>query len=115
MKKADAAKRKEQINIEKCKLEKLFEEIPENKYVLATRLIEKAAFMHVILQELQEYINEHGVKEKYKNGANQSGYKDSVEAKMYTNMIKNYTTIIKQLNDMLPAGVAPKDDGFDDF
>lgn len=113
--KKDATARKKMIEKEIEKLEELFSKIPSKKTVLAKRLIEKAAFMHITLEELQEYINEHGVKEKYKNGANQSGYKDSVEAKTYTNMIKNYTTIIKQLNDMLPNNTTPEDDGFDDF
>jgi len=107
--------RKQLIEDEKARLQELFSEIPCKKNLLAIRLIEKAAFMHVTLEELQDYINKHGVKEKYKNGANQSGYKDSVEAKTYANMIKNYTSIIKQLNEMLPNGVDPKDDGFDKF
>ena len=107
--------KKRLIESEKERMLELFKEIPPKKYELATRLIDKAAFMHVTLEELQEYINEHGVKEKYKNGANQSGYKDSVEAKTHANMIKNYTTIMKQLSEMLPLEKAPSDDGFDDF
>lgn len=69
---------------------------------LALRLIEKASFMHVTLTELQDQINKNGVKEEYMNGANQYGYKDSVEVKTYQTMIKNYAVVIKQLNEMLP-------------
>ena len=69
---------------------------------LALRLIQKASFMHVILTELQDEINKNGVKELYQNGANQHGYKDSVEVKTYQTMIKNYAVVIKQLNEMIP-------------
>lgn len=72
-----------------------------NKLIL--RLIDKASFMHVLLQELQDTISKNGVKEKYTNGANQEGFKDSVEVKTYNTMVKNYTTVIKQLNEIEPA------------
>jgi hypothetical protein len=36
--------------------------------------------------------------------------------KSYNTTIKNYTAVIKQLNDMLPAKEEkPKDDGFESF
>lgn len=73
---------------------------------LALRLIQKASFMHVTLTELQDTINKNGVKEEYQNGANQKGFKDSVEVKTYKDMIKNYTAVIKQLNDMIPTSKA---------
>lgn len=97
------------------RLLKLFEKLPKNRIELVKNLIKNAAFMSVTLQELTEVINENGVKEKYKNGNNQYGYKDSTENKTYDKMIKNYTNIIKQLNDMLPKEENPKDDGFDSF
>ena len=59
--------------------------------------------MHVILTELQDEINKNGVKEQYQNGANQFGYKDTVEVKTYQTMVKNYTVVIKQLNEMIPT------------
>ena len=52
--------RKQLIEDEKVRLQELFNEIPSKKILLAIRLIEKAAFMHVTLEELQDYINKHG-------------------------------------------------------
>ena len=104
------------INDEIKRLRKLFEKLPKNKLELVKGLIENAAFMYVTLQELTEVINANGVKEQYKNGKNQYGYKDSTENKTYDKMIKNYNNTIKQLNDMLPKeSDKSKDDGFESF
>ena len=70
--------------------------------------------MSATLDELMNTINENGIKEEYKNGANQFGYKDSVEVKTYNAMIKNYMAVIKQLNDLLPNQNNLKDE-FDRF
>jgi predicted transcriptional regulator len=80
-------------------------------------LIQNAAFMAVTLQELQEVINEKGVVETYQNGANQHGVKKSSNVEVYNIMVKNYSSIMKQLTDLLPKDKGPagvKDD-FDDF
>lgn len=105
------------IEKERKRLEKLFIALPANKFELAKELIKNASFMSVTLQDLSDVINEKGIKEKYKNGENQYGYKDSTENKTYDKMIKNYLATIKQLNDMLPKDSSPKnpDDEFDSF
>ena len=83
---------------------------------LLSNLIYEASFMFVTLKHLKEVINKKGVKEKYVNGNNQYGYKDSVEAKTYNAMIKNYISVVKQLNDELPKNkkLNPEDE-FDQF
>lgn len=68
---------------------------------LALKLIDHASFMRVTLQDLEKFINENGVKEEWSNGANQWGYRECVEVKTYKDMIKNYTSVIKQLSDMV--------------
>jgi len=79
-------------------------------------MIEKAAFMSVTLDDLQDEININGVIEQYQNGANQFGVKKSAAVDVYNTMIKNYTSIMKQLTDLLPKDTAvEKDDGFDDL
>jgi len=91
----------------------------DNKMKTAVKsLIENAAFMAVTLQDLQEAINVNGVVEKYQNGANQYGVKKSSEVEVYNSMIKNYSSAIKQLTDLLPKtelSAPPKSDGFDEF
>ena len=46
---------------------------------------------------------------EYKNGENQWGTRKSPEVDVYNSMIKNYTSVIKQINDILPDA-PPGDD-----
>lgn len=113
-----AKQRNKEITRQRNKLRKLFPDINFKKDTdtLLSNLIDEASFMYVTLKHLKETINKKGVKEKYVNGNNQFGYKDSVEAKTYNAMIKNYISIIKQLNDELPKNkkINPEDE-FDQF
>ena len=90
------------IKKETQRLKKLFKDLPENKHKMAEKLIENASFMSITLDELKEDIKLYGVKETYVNGKDQYGFKESIESKTYNTMVKNYMSIIKQLNDMLP-------------
>lgn len=112
----DIEARNRKIKEEIEKLEKLFEKIDPSRKSLAEKLINNAAYMSVELEYLKKHNVEYGIKEVYMNGANQFGYKESVESKTYGTMIKNYSNIIKQLNDMLPP-TEPKvdEDDFDSF
>ena len=86
--------------------EPVFKDLDENKKKIVIPLIQKAAFMHVELEELQAVIEAEGCVCEYKNGENQYGTKKSPEVDVYNTMIKNYTTIIKTLAELAP--VAPK-------
>lgn len=77
--------------------------------------IHQLAFQTVQLKALSDDISKNGVKEKYKNGANQWGYKDRAEVKTYNNMFKNYQSAMKQLNDLLMQQGTNYDDEFDKF
>ena len=90
------------IKTKQNKLKRIFKDIEENKKNLVTDMIYQAAFMSVKLEDLSRFIIENGIKEGYRNGENQYGYKEAVESKTYNTLIKNYTNIIKQLCDMLP-------------
>lgn len=95
--------KEEKIKKEFNRLKRIFKDLDQNKKQLVTPLLEKAAFMSVSIDELQEEINANGFTEEYQNGANQFGKKKSVAAEMYTSLTKNYTAIIKQLTDLVPA------------
>lgn len=83
------------------KLIKNYEGLSKEKLELNKELIHNTAFQQVQLRHLSNYIALHGVKEKYKNGNNQWGWKDRTEVKTYNNMMKSYQTCIKQLNDLM--------------
>jgi len=103
----------------KAKVDELvstFSSMSKDTQLTVLSMIEKAAFMSVTLDDLQDEININGVIEKYQNGANQFGIKKSAAVDVYNTMIKNYTSIMKQLTDLLPKDLAiEKDDGFDDL
>lgn len=91
------------IKSEKTRLKGIFKDLDENKKKLVTPLIEKAAFMSIELDELQNVIEETGWTSEYKNGENQYGTKKSPEAETYIALSKNYAAIIKQLTELVPA------------
>ena len=70
--------------------------------VLGLALIDKAKFMEKTLQELQKQINAGGVITEMCQGKyNIDRANPALQA--YNVTIKNYTAVIKQLNDMLPS------------
>ena len=97
------------------KLKKIFKEIEPGKRQTVEKLISNAAFMAESLDELQETIREKGFVEEYQNGANQHGIKKSSEVEIYNTMIKNYSSIIRQLVDLLPNEAKGSGDELLDF
>lgn len=95
--------KEERIKSEKTRLKGIFKDLDENKKKLVTPLIEKAAFMSVELDDLQETIEQDGWTSEYKNGENQFGTKRSPEAETYIALSKNYAAVIKQLTELVPA------------
>lgn len=70
---------------------------------LLTNLIRKAEFIHGELLKLQDIILEKGWVEEYQNGQNQHGVKKSSEGDTYNQLIKNYTTLMRQIMEKLPV------------
>ena len=87
-------------------LGKIFADLDEKRAKIAENLIDKAAFMTVTLEDLQEEISKNGCVSEYQNGENQFGTKKSPEVEVYNTMIKNYTQVVKQLCDMLPEAAS---------
>ena len=100
---------------ELSKLKKIFKDIEPNKQKIVEKLISNAAFMAESLEELQERIREKGFVEEYQNGANQFGVKKCSEVEIYNTMIKNYSSVIKQLVDLLPDDAKSGGDELLDF
>lgn len=97
-------------------LVKTFSNLSEDIQKTILPMINKVAFMSVTLDDLQDDINTNGVTETYQNGANQFGIKKSAAVEVYNTMIKNYTSLMKQLTDLLPKDNMIEDsDGFDDL
>ena len=116
-----AAKAKELTKEERIKKE--FQGIRRNLSAMAPKvkkfnepLMQRAAFMRITLEDLEETINREGPVSEYKNGENQWGTKKSPEVEVYNIMAKNYAAVIKQLLSSIPDSEdKPKVDEFDKF
>ena len=80
----------------------IFAKLPPDMLEVARKVISRAAFMVVTLEDLEQTIAKDGVVSEYKNGDNQWGTKKSPEVEVYNTIVKNYTMITKQLVDLLP-------------
>ena len=106
------------IKAEKRKLAGIYTRMDKKTKKAVDSLVDEAAFMAASLYELREIINEKGYVETYQNGANQKGVKKCSEVEIYNTMIKNYSSVVKQLTDLIPKkqeDVGESSDGFDDF
>lgn len=90
-----------EVEKEEKKIIKQLEGLSKEILNINQELIHNVAFQSVQLRHLSDYIAMHGVKEKYKNGNNQWGYKDRTEVKTYNNMMKSYQSCMKQLNELI--------------
>ena len=110
----EAKERKSLTTKEKKKLTKIFEQVLDaDEMAKAAGLIENASFMRIALRELQGDLQAYGYIERYQNGENQSGLKDSSYLRAYNNLLKSYNTTMKQLLSLAPSARGDVDDGFD--
>jgi len=96
-------KRKSSKSTELTKLQALFATIPENKKKLCEKLIQNAAFMAETLEELQATVKKEGAVVTIVNGNGFEVQQENPAQKSYNTMINRYSTIIRQLSDMLPV------------
>jgi len=94
-----------EIEKEIKRLDKVFINIQKNKKDTVDVLIENVAFMRVQMKVMKDRINTDGTSIKYQNGENQWGFKKSPDVDTYNSFIKQCTSIVKQLTDLLPVEV----------
>lgn len=98
----DKIKKDKLIKAELRKLNKFFKNIQEDKQKIIKGLKEQAAFMYATLIELQEIMNNEGPVEMFEQGK-QKMLREHPASKVYNSMIKNYSSVIKQLLELIPA------------
>ena len=91
------------IKREKARLTKIFKDLDENKKDTCRALIDRAAFITISLQDLEDQLNRTGWIETYQNGENQSGVKRAAAADVHISLTKNLNAIMKQLLELVPA------------
>lgn len=96
--------KKTRVREEQERLNGFFVDVYEIQRETIAPLIQNAAFMKVLLEDMQEVINENGATEIYHNGENQYGRKPSAAMQAYNATIKNYASVMKSLSLLLPKG-----------
>ena len=90
------------IRKEKERLSEIFKDLEENKLKTCKALIERAAFITISLEDLEDQLNKTGWVETYQNGKNQCGMKKAAAADVHISLTKNLNAIVKQLLDFVP-------------
>ena len=96
------SKKNTRVTKEKKRLMEIFKDLEPNKLQTCHALIDRAAFITVSLQDLEEMLNETGWVEYYQNGENQSGMKKAAAADVHISLTKNLNAIVKQLLELVP-------------
>lgn len=104
------------IKAEITRLRKIFKDIEDDKKKdVLEGVLQEAAFMRATLEELKLIISETGVIDEMPQGT-YSILREHPAVKTYNAMIQRYTTVTKQLLDLLPKTVAKEiGDDFEDF
>lgn len=82
-------------------LRQIFEKTDDNKSKLALSLLDKASFMNKALIDLERKVNEDGVVTVMCQGSYEIE-RENPALRAYNTTVKNYTSVIKQIVDLLP-------------
>ncbi len=97
----DDMPRDDKIFHEEKRLEKILKDVPKEQIALCERLIERAAFMGVMLIEYEEEVKKNGIVTQMCQGEYTID-RENPAIKGYNVMIKNYQSVVKQLTELLP-------------
>lgn len=112
MAKQTKRKVKDREQAEYERLSELYQNIPQNKRALVDGLLWQAARLRVSLDDLYEDIKVNGNTEMFKQANDGVEFpRERPESKIFATRDKSYLSIIKKLDDMLPA--QEKKSGFD--
>lgn len=101
-------KTKEQrIRAETLRLRRHYRLLTGAKKEIAAGLIERAAFMRVQCEDLEQFLNQYGWTEQFSQGDQEPYARARPEGSAYQQLNANYQKILKQLDAMLPAVVSP--------
>lgn len=88
------------------RLNRVYKNLPAGKKAIAQGLIVEAARLRVLLDQLYADIEANGLTEEFSQSEDQEPYeRERPAARQYMTANKNYQSIIKQLNDMVPTDV----------
>ena len=110
------AEREARAKKEEKRLLKLFKAVDETKKKAVLGLIQRAAFMRVLLEDLEEDINVFGVTERFQQGDQEPYDRERPSSKIYNQTNGSYQKLMKQLTDLLPEAEEKEEgDPFESF
>ena len=89
------------------------DKLENDKKVMCTSLLNEIIFMKSTLDDLKKQVEENGVVTKMCQGKYDID-RANPALNQYNTLIKNYSSCIKQLNELLPKEI-DTNDNFDDF
>lgn len=95
----------------KKEVKKNIKGIAKNKKIIADNLINRYAFINVLMEELEEEIINEGISEAYQNGRNQNGRKKTAEFEGYNTLFKNEMTAMQEIIKLIPEEEKGKGNG----
>lgn len=92
----------QRIAAEERRLARTFKDIDEKRKATTRGLIQRAAFMRISLEDLEEDLNKNGFTELFSQGDQEPYQRERPTAKIYNTMNASYQKIVRQLTDLLP-------------
>lgn len=86
---------------EQSRIKKIYKNLPKERLEFAKKLIERAAYMLVSLEDMEKKITEDGLVVTMPQGSYEIERAHPL-LQPYNAMVKNYNATIKQLNEMSP-------------
>ena len=102
--------RTKRLTKEKTKLSIITKKMSAEQKIVTGPLIENIAFCVVQLDEVRAELNRDGFYERYKNGKNQYGNKETIASKQFVSLGKLHTVLLNRLKDFIPEGSHGKDE-----
>ncbi|HYF94430.1 MAG TPA: hypothetical protein VD969_19600 [Symbiobacteriaceae bacterium] len=108
MKNSSELPRDTRIKREVSRLRRILKKVPEVRQQLAIGLVERAAFLRVELEDLEADINKNGTTEVYQPSEDSPPItRIRAAAQQYDKLVKSYTTVCRQIDDLVPQGGKP--------
>lgn len=99
-----------------ARLTEIYKDLPPKQFALAQGLIIQAARLRVRLDRLWAELQEKGETEWFTQSEKTDPYeRERPASRTFTATDKSYQSIIKQLNDMIPADDEDEDEELDKF
>lgn len=92
---------------EQNRIKKIYKNLPKERLEIAKKLIERAAYMLVSLEDMEQKISEDGLVVTMPQGSYEIERAHPL-LQPYNAMVKNYNATIKQLNEMSPNSETEK-------